>query len=115
VRNAVNSNIPFAIEYERIFGRVNTGKIFCPFHNNTKTPAAKIYSNGLYCFSCRRLYGTYDLLLKFDKERLDELLKQLNLKAEQKKTPLKYVKITRIDNLEQALQTIKLKYENLQI
>ena len=40
-----------------------SGKCFCPFHDNTNTPAAKVYPYGLRCFgSCGRVYRAYDLL-----------------------------------------------------
>ena len=62
-------------EYMRIFHKeLSDGNVFCPFHENTETPSAKVYDNVIYCFSCRRLYGTFDLLMRYDKERVREIL-----------------------------------------
>lgn len=48
-------------------GQYSVGQpCFCPFHDNTNTPAAVIYDNDgkqtLYCFSERRLYTPSDLI-----------------------------------------------------
>lgn len=65
-------------EYERIFHKElsDLGNIYCPFHDNKDTPSAKLYDNVIYCFSCRRIYGTYDLLYAYDKDRINELLSE---------------------------------------
>lgn len=41
---------------------------FCPFHDNTSTPAAKFFdsSNSMHCFAEGRTYRTYDLLKLMD-------------------------------------------------
>ena len=78
----VNSNFSFADEWVRIFGKeLPTGNVFCPFHENTNTPAAKVYGNGLKCFSCQRYYSVYDLLRKFDPEKLVRLNRSILLPA----------------------------------
>lgn len=45
------------------------GNVYCPFHDNTKTPAAKMYKDDegdkLYCYGeCRRLYTPSDVIKK---------------------------------------------------
>lgn len=75
----INSSLSFKDEYKRIFGKsVPEGKMFCPFHNNVNTPAAKVYGNVLKCFSCNRIYTVYDLLKKYDPKRIEEV-KQSNI------------------------------------
>lgn len=42
------------------------GKVFCPFHENFETPAAKLYNDGdkgdtLFCFSEQRIYRPSDV------------------------------------------------------
>lgn len=44
-----------------------TGNVYCPFHDNTDTPAAKMYKDDdgdkLYCYGeCRRLYRPSDVM-----------------------------------------------------
>lgn len=43
--------------------------MFCPFHRNTKTKAAKLYndSNGwsLWCFSEQKMFGAYDVYKEY--------------------------------------------------
>lgn len=42
------------------------GKCFCPFHDNHRTPAAKVYQQHLICFGkCNRKYDAYDFLSRF--------------------------------------------------
>lgn len=73
----INDSLSFQEEYFRIFGKqLGTGKVFCPFHVNVNTPAAKLYNNVLKCFSCGRVYTVYDLLYKFDKERITQIKQQ---------------------------------------
>jgi len=75
VQDYING-LPFADEYYRIFGkRVSYGHIFCPFHANDNTPAAKYYTdtNNCYCFVCKRFYGTYDLMKRYEPERIEEI------------------------------------------
>lgn len=49
------------------------GSVYCPFHDNTNTPAASIYENdgeqSLWCFSEQKLYKSadaFEILLKRD-------------------------------------------------
>lgn len=65
----------FADEYYRVFGRKVYGHIYCPFHKNDNTPAAKYYedTNNCYCFVCKRFYGTYDLMKSYEPERIEEI------------------------------------------
>lgn len=70
----VNNHLSFADEWYRIFGSaLPHGNVYCPFHHNTDTPAAKAYGNGLKCFGCRRFYTVFDLLNKFDEDKLREI------------------------------------------
>lgn len=52
--------------------------IFCPFHKNQNTPAAKIYedTNVIWCFYEKRHYGAYHLLQKLGKseEEIEKLI-----------------------------------------
>ena len=70
----INNNLDIDQEYQRIFGRkIPTGKMYCLWHDNTNTPAAKRYGNVIHCFSCGRNYTVYDLLKKFDPKRIEEI------------------------------------------
>lgn len=44
----------------------SNGQIFCPFHENKVTKAAKFYfdSNSMYCFFEKRRYGAFSALRK---------------------------------------------------
>lgn len=50
---------------------------FCPFHDNTNTPAAALYSNNdgdsLYCFSERKVYRASDVIEKLYKKDVYEI------------------------------------------
>lgn len=58
-------------------------QLFCPFHDNTKTPAARYYSpsgsNGshFYCFKCRDRLDGIGLFAKFKNLRYLEALSKL--------------------------------------
>lgn len=71
----VNSNLSFRDEYKAIFGKeLDYGTCYCPFHANTDTKAAKLYGNWLKCYGeCQQSYSVYDLLCKFNPDRLREL------------------------------------------
>lgn len=74
VRDYINSSLSFAEEYELIFGKqLGTNKVFCPFHYNVNTPSAKLYGNVLKCFSCSRSYTVYDLLMKYNPDKIKEV------------------------------------------
>jgi hypothetical protein len=56
------------------------GKVFCPFHYNVNTPAAKVYDKDgkqcLYCYTERRFYGTFDVMRKlgYPDEKIHEIV-----------------------------------------
>lgn len=54
------------------------GVIFCPFHDNTRTPAAKFYddSNKLWCFGEQKMYFSYNCMrsLNYTDERIFDYL-----------------------------------------
>ena len=68
LREVVNQNFTFADLSNRFKGvDSSTGNIFCPFHENHETPAAKMYWDDdrgiwvLHCFGqCHRSFTTYD-------------------------------------------------------
>lgn len=106
----VNQNFSFVEEYKRIFGKVPpTGKMFCPFHDNKNTPAAKIYDNSLKCFGvCGRMFSVYDLLVKFDPELLTKVEAQNVLPgvvANQRKL-ITTKSINRTDSIENVINSI---------
>lgn len=69
--NYVNNTLDIRAEYERIFQKkIPSGKMFCPFHNNVNTPAAKCYGNVIHCFVCDKSYTVYDLLSMYDSSYL---------------------------------------------
>lgn len=68
IRNVINDYFTFADLSPRFKGvDSSTGNIFCPFHENHDTPAAKMYWDDereiwiLHCFGeCHRNYTAYD-------------------------------------------------------
>lgn len=75
-----NNKLSLEEEYEDIFEkRLPLGKMFCPFHDNHNTPAAKRYGNFIKCFSCGRTYGVYDLLKEFNPSRLAQVRMNVSL------------------------------------
>lgn len=68
IRNVIEQNFTFADLSKRFKGvDSSTGNIFCPFHENTDTPAAKMYWDEtreiwiIHCFGeCHRNFTTYD-------------------------------------------------------
>lgn len=50
------------------------GVFYCPFHDNSRTPAAKYYadSNKLWCFAEQKMYHAYDCMrkLEYSNERI---------------------------------------------
>lgn len=68
IKEVINKNFTFADLSKRFQGvDESTGNIFCPFHENSETPAAKMYWDEereiwvLYCFGeCHRHFTTYD-------------------------------------------------------
>lgn len=77
----VNNNLDIGEEYSLVFGKsIPTGKMFCLWHNNINTPAAKRYGNIIKCFgTCNKAFSVYDLLTKFNPERLTQLKETLVL------------------------------------
>lgn len=75
IRKYVNSVITPQRAYELCFGTLPpSGKCMCPFHDNTRTPAAKVYDYGLRCYgSCNRVYTSYDMLSRFNPDYLSKL------------------------------------------
>lgn len=71
----VNQNLSFREEYRSIFGHdAPYGNVHCCFHDNTGTPAAKIYGNVMKCFgACGRTFTVYDLLRRHAPHRLREV------------------------------------------
>lgn len=67
------------------------GQVFCPFHYNINTPAAKIYRDTkgwrLYCFNEHRLYGSFDIYKNILNINVRELFNRTweKLTEEQKK------------------------------
>lgn len=68
IKQVINRNFTFADLSPRFKGvDSSTGNIFCPFHDNHETPAAKMYWNDeeemwvLHCFGeCHRSYTAFD-------------------------------------------------------
>lgn len=80
LREVINKNFTFADLSPKFKGvDSSTGNIFCPFHENYETPAAKMYFNEykniwvIHCFGeCHRNFTAYDyvdliLCLKYQK------------------------------------------------
>ena len=93
LRQIINNNFTFSDLSPRFEGvDSSTGNIFCPFHENTSTPAAKMYWDEvrgiwiLHCFGeCHRNYTAYDyvdliLCCKYQRytSPLDFLKKNMN-------------------------------------
>lgn len=75
VKEYINKHYSLEQEWIKVYGEPpSRGKVFCPFHSNTETPAAKIYENTIKCFgACKRTYTLYDFLKRLNPERLSEL------------------------------------------
>jgi len=58
--------------------------IFCPFHNNSRTPAGEIHkSNGLFfCFSCQKTASLVELVMNASSRTYFEAVRFINSKAE---------------------------------
>lgn len=80
IKEIINRNFTFADLSPRFKGvDSNTGNIYCPFHDNFETPAAKMYFNEylnlwqLHCFGeCHASFTAYDyvelvLCIKYQK------------------------------------------------
>lgn len=88
----INNSLDIGAEYARIFGKeLPTGKFFCPFHDNVNTPSAKRYGNVIKCFGyCQRSYSVYDLLKRFDAERIDEIARSVVLPEQSQRSLLRF-------------------------
>lgn len=61
----LNQNIRFIDLFDEDGVEVNrSGRVFCPFHHNVNTQAARLYehNNEIYCWSCTRTYKVYNYL-----------------------------------------------------
>lgn len=61
--------VPFPTILAAAGVEVDYGSVYCPFHDNTDTPAARLYSNEdkgdtLYCWAEQRVYRPSDVLTK---------------------------------------------------
>lgn len=102
IKEVINRNFTFADLSPKFKGvDSSTGNIFCPFHENHETPAAKMYYNEnrniwvIHCFGeCHRNFTAYDyvdliLCLKYQKYISPlEFLKQ-NMAEQELKRQLK--------------------------
>ena len=48
-------------QYGLQLNETKSGVCYCPFHYNKNTPSAKIYQDGLYCFSENKFYRASNL------------------------------------------------------
>ena len=124
IKEVVNKNFTFSDLSPR-FKNVDssTGNIFCPFHENTDTPAAKMYWNEykdrweIHCFGeCHRNFTAYDyvdliLCIKYQKysSPLDFLRKNMDPAELQKQ--LSFYKKKGVE-LEVSLFEEKVEYIN---
>ena len=89
IKEVINNNFTFS-DLAKKFENVDssTGNIFCPFHDNYSTPAAKMYWDEIreiwviWCFSEQRAFTTYDYV---------ELI--LCKEQEQYKSPIEFLKV----------------------
>ncbi len=108
IKEVINNNFTFADLSPKYKGvDSSTGNIFCPFHENHETPAAKMYWDNerniwiLHCFGeCHRNYTAYDYVqrilcdkyrkylspLDFLKSRMPETVLSMQLDIYQKQT-----------------------------
>lgn len=71
----INQNLSIDEEYYEVFAKqLPNGKMFCPFHDNHNTPAAKKYGNGIKCFGqCNRYFSVYDFIKRFNPNKINEV------------------------------------------
>ena len=86
IKEVVNSNFTFA-DLSNRYKNVDssTGNIYCPFHENHETPAAKMYWDDekdiwvLHCFGeCHRSYTTYEYVEKILCEKYKRYISPLH-------------------------------------
>jgi hypothetical protein len=107
--NYINENYSVEDLYEAVTGRKpGVGKVYCPFHKNTNTPAAKIYGNVLKCFGeCNRVYGAYDFLKSFYPEEINKIKRTILLSEPPRKDKNKKDRVKREDiNLNQPIEAV---------
>jgi len=107
IREVINNNFTFADLSKRFEGvDSSTGNIYCPFHDNHDTPAAKMYWDDerniwiIHCFGeCHRNFTAYDYVdlilcnkygnyvspLYFLKARMPQSLLGMQLELSQKR------------------------------
>nr|DAG99857.1 MAG TPA: hypothetical protein [Herelleviridae sp.] len=92
--NYCNENYNIRELYAAVTGREpGFGKCYCIFHQNTDTPAAKIYGNKLKCFGeCNRLFGSYDILKRYFPEEIEKIKQSLRIPDIQEKRVKKTLK-----------------------
>ena len=127
IKEVINRNFTFAELSPRFKGvDSSTGNIFCPFHENHETPAAKMYFNEsrniwiIHCFGeCHRNFTAYDyvdLILCLKQQRYKspmDFLKQNMPEAELKrqlKYCEKYIDSIDVDNFAQKVEYINTTY-----
>lgn len=76
--------------------------MFCPFHPNVNTPAAKRYrDNRIFCYAERRQFGPYDVLTQLlgykDEELLDIVVKEGLAEAEQFRQHINYLTLANLE------------------
>lgn len=50
---------------------------FCPFHNNTRTPAMSLKNNKVHCFVCNRTWDTIDFVMEKEGLSFREAVRRL--------------------------------------
>lgn len=95
----------------------NASKVVCPFHQDT-IPSAKIYSTDedkiekLYCFSCRRVYLSFDYLVRNSKmDALTELLAEFEVPD---LVRMANIQQTHQDNIPDFVEQFRERWEALQ-
>ena len=97
--NYVNSNYDIRELYYKVTGhKAGNGKVFCPFHHNVNTPAAKIYENTMMCFgSCHKLYKPYDFLSKFFPDELKKVKETIIIPDSKSVSNNKFIMLSQFD------------------
>lgn len=117
IKEIVNKNFTFADLSKKFEGvDSSTGNIFCPFHENHSTPAAKMYWNEnrgiwiIHCFGeCHRNFTAYDYV-----ERI------LCEKYQKYQSPLHFLKVkmsegilsTQLNLYQKNIDSLLESYEN---
>lgn len=75
----INEHYDVRALYQEVTGRTpGNAKIYCPFHDNHNTPAAKIYGNSMKCFGeCNRMFSPYDFIKRFFPEEIDKIKQKI--------------------------------------